>query len=346
MLRRTMVLAMVAAVGGCQGNGSTMNSAFKMPTPSFNLLAPYGAPRVPPPGTHSYGQPGVLAPTAAGPAYYPGGTNVRGVSLPQSPEAGSSPSPSPGQGNVATAVWRNARTASPQDSANPPEATLVSHQSSDAADADGSSIRIPDFESEPTQPVELRLGGMRAHDLTSAVSRDPAFSNTVVLGPAPTVIAAANVRPAPIATQVIHTSPAVTAPTVVTTVETSPVVVAPAATGATVVIPATADVAANTGLVEMADLPQAATVSNTNRSLQGVRGFETQPAANAPTYTAPASAAPTNFISTQMTVSASTTHETRDAVAAAVLESPEPIEKAAPAPAPTGWKSRYAMDES
>jgi hypothetical protein len=75
--------------------------------------------------------------------------------------------------------------------------------------------------------------------------------------------------------------------------------------------------------------------------LQGVRGFEVQPA-----VVTPAAAAPATFISPTMTISASTARETRDAVAAAALTPEESLVKPAPAPAAAGWKSRYGGDES
>ncbi|MBW3598476.1 MAG: hypothetical protein KY475_14545 [Planctomycetes bacterium] len=315
MLRRTLLLAAVGAMAGCQGPGSSMNSAFKMPTPSFNLLAPYGSPRVPPPATHSYGQPGLIAPAAASNApYYPGGT-VRGVSHPQSPEAGATPSEAPSaQGNVAAAVWRTAGSAQAEDSAAEDDTTgaLVSYQSGAegevASGVDAAVIHIPNVSVQPAEEVELRLGGMKAHDLTRAVPGGVPVATTLAAAPTPAYTAIAPVTSSPAG----YTSRA-------------PV---PAA--------ATATITPSGQLVEITDLP----TPKSSPNLQRVRGFD-QPAGAGGT-----GAAGDVFISPQMTISASTTQATRDAVAAAVLETEEPAVQSPPSQPAAGWKSRYAIDES
>ncbi len=319
MSRRTVLWAAVVALAGCHGPNASMNSTFKMPTPSFNLLAPYGPPRVPPPGTHSYGQPTAMAPSAASNTqpYYPNSNGVRGVSLPQSPEGGDAPTPSATPaGKVATAVWRSARSPVPGADEEATSATLASHQAIAETVQSPSGeppILIPERAVEPAETPPLLLGGMRAHDLTKAVANEPA--PVAMATPVAPVIVASTVAAAPAATQVIYSAP----------------VSAPVAT------PAPAST--STGLIEMTDLSQGA--SNTNRSLQRVRGFEEPPVAAAISEPAPAS-----FIEPKVTISASTAQETRDAVAAAALESEPAIIKPAAAPAASGWKSRYSTDES
>lgn len=316
MSRRTVLLAAVVALAGCHGTNSSMNSSFKMPTPSFNILAPYGPPRVPPPSTHSYGQPAALGPTASNTQpYYPASNGVRGVSLPQSPESGDTQAtPAPPAGKVATAVWRSARGPAKEDDAAT-SATLASHQATTEAAAASPSgeapILIPEYVVQPAESAPLLLGGMRAHDLTKAVS-DASPQVAMAAAPAPTMMVASALPPAPVATQVIYAAP--------------------------VAVPVATPAAASSELIEMTDLPQGA--SSTNRGLQRVRGFDEPPVA-----AASSEAAPDNFIAPERTISASAAKETRDAVAAATLESEPAIIKPASTPA-SGWKSRFSTDES
>jgi hypothetical protein len=332
MSRRTVLLAAMVALTGCQGTNPTM-SAFKLPTPSFDLLAPYGPPRIPPPATYSYGQSGLAPPASAAQRYYPGAVNARGVSS-QSPESGDSQpaSTSSAQGKVAQAIWKSSRTIPDEASEIESEestASLASFESSGEVEltgsGDGAAIHIPDVAEQPAEPAKLVLGGMRAHDLTRALPKEP---QGVLVATAPTAVLASATIPAPVATQVIYSAPVAAQPVVVIPAATS-TTPAPAATGTT-----------SSGLVEITDLPQAA-AQPVNRTLQRVRGYET-----------PASAArvieqaPETFISPQMTISASAALEARDAVAAATVETEPVIVKPAPADAAPGWKSRYSTDES
>jgi hypothetical protein len=306
MPRRTVLVGAIVALAGCQGTSSPMNSAFKMPTPSFNILAPYGSPRIPPPGTHSYGQPGLLPPAAASTTpYYP--ASARGVSQPQTPEAESVPSETSSKGKVAAAVWRKAEWRDDGES----NVELVAYESNREG-----VVRIPGVSVHPDEPVELKLKGMKAHDLTGAVAGN-AVTPGVMLGMPP----ALNVASLPLAAAV--GSPITRRQVIYTT--------APAASSATTV---TTTAGSSSGrLVEMTDLP--ATKSDSN--LERVRGFD-QPSITI-------SPAADVFIAPQMTISAST-RETRDAVAAAVLKAEAPASESRPSQPASGWKSRYSIDES
>jgi hypothetical protein len=125
------------------------------------------------------------------------------------------------------------------------------------------------------------------------------------------------------ATQVIYSAPVVTQPAVAAPVKTAP---------------QAAPVSTSSGLVEITDLPQASVPAG-NRTLKRVRGYE-----------APAKAAiepaPDNFISPEMTISASAALKARDAVAAAAVESEPAIVKPVSTGSTPGWKSRYSTDES
>lgn len=342
MLRRTVLLLAVGSMVGCQGPNGATNSAFKMPTPSFNLLAPYGTPRVPPPATHSYGQPGLLAPPAAASTpqpYYPSGS-VRGASSTQSPEAGGAPA-APAQGKVAAAVWKSTRSASGEDDAEAASApgALASHT---AGAHDDGAVRIPEA-SPPSEPVPLQLGGMRAHDLTVAVRTETPLAAPLVMAQAPAIAAPASTMvlasAAPVTPQVIYTAPVEARPAPVVA-SPAPVVASPTTVVASQTVSTAAPVpgASTPGrLVEITELPPAA---NSNPGLQRVRGFD-QPAA-----ASGSGAGSAVFISPQMTISASTSRETRDAVAAAALQADEPTVQAAPAEPAAGWKSRFSLDES
>lgn len=339
MSRRTglfpamVLLAAVGFLAGCQGTNSTPLSAFKLPTPSFNLLAPYGPPRVPPPGTYSYGQPGSVASASVGAQpYYPGSTTtIRGISAPTLEQGDSQTAPALPQGKVASAVWKSVDPVATEDASSSDATQLVSYETSAAEIPSGDGeIRIPQTVVQPAQAVPLVLGGMPAHDLTGAVQRDSA--PLLAAASIPGQVIATTSLPAPMATQVIYAAPA-----------SQPVVVAsaaPAGAAAAVTVRSTSAAGAtDNGLIEISELPQAPAAAN--RSLQRVRGFET-PSAGAPAT----QAAPDNFISPEMTISAVAARQTRDAVAAAAVESDPPIIKPAPAATPGGWKSRYSTDES
>lgn len=317
MSRRTVLLAAMAAIAGCQGPNST-TSAFKFPTPSLNLLAPYGPPRIPPPATYSYGQSG-LAPPAAASNYYPGAVNARGVSLPQTPESDAEKT-APAQGKVAQAVWKSSRPpAGAENDAAESEASLVSYESS----GDGNGAILIRESAEPAQPANLILGGMRAHDLTRALPREQVQLGGVIMAAPATTLASAS-QPA-LATQVIYAAPVAAR----TAKSASSPVATPAASGAT----------SAGGLPEITDLPQTAAPAG-NRTLQRVRGYE-KPAGGAV-----AEPSPDNFISPEMTISATAALKARDAVAAAAVESESTIVKPVSTGSSPGWKSRYSTDES
>jgi hypothetical protein len=266
--------------------------------------------------------------------YYPGTTNARGVSLPQSPESGSQGFTSSAQGKVASAVWKSSRPEPDAEGgkADPKTVSLVSHTSqvdkqpfTPIGPSGEPTILIPETAVQPSEPVELVLGGMRAHDLTGAVPREQPSASLVAASPSPTALVASATLPTPAVTQVIHVAPS--------TAQTA------AANGARAAAASTTPGNTSSGLVEMTDLPPTAAETTTNRSLQRVRGFEPPSPA-----VAPVEAAPETFISPQMTISASP-RETRDAVAAAAIESEPAIVKPAPGAAPGGWKSRYSTDE-
>jgi hypothetical protein len=52
-------------------------------------------------------------------------------------------------------------------------------------------VRIPDFSSQPAEPVALRLGGMKAHDLTGAAPPEPPHIAMVQAPPSPMMVASA-----------------------------------------------------------------------------------------------------------------------------------------------------------
>jgi hypothetical protein len=288
-----------------------------MPTPSFNLLAPYGPPRIPPPATYSYGQSGLAPPAAtASQPYYPAAVNVRGVSLPLAPESGSIMI-APPQGKVAQAIWKSSRPPA-GEGVSESETSLVSYESTETpvtiVESDDVAIRVAEAIAPPAEPAKLVLGGMRAHDLTKAVARE---QGGMIVGAPTTTLASASL---PVATQVISAAP------VARTAVAAP---AKSASGT----------ATSSGLVEITDLPQASAPAG-HRSLKRVRGYESSGPATTQTEVAP-----DTFISPQMTISASAALEARDAVAAAAVESEAVVKPVSTGSSP-GWKSRYTTDES